>query len=547
MLQDARRGAFDVVIVEAVDRLARKLSDIASVHDELQFHRATLHAVNVGAITTMHVGMLGTMAQIFLGDLREKTKRGQLGRVLQGKSAAGKAFGYDVVEGNERGGRAINTPEAAIVTRIFTMFAQGVSPRTIARRLNEEGVPGPEGRLWQDTTIRGQKERGTGLLNNELYIGEMVWNRCSYVKDPRTGKRVARPNLVSQWERMQVPDLRIVSDELWQAVKSRQEQTTFAMERDESGQAMNRAHRRRFLLSGLLTCGCCGGGYTIMAKDRYGCSGHRSKGLCVNDRTISRQEIEGRILKAIKQNLLTPELVAEFTRAYSEEVNRLVQEAGAEEAEVGARMAGVQRKIDGMMRAIEDGLYQPSMKARLAKLEAEKAGLIGRQQSPRILSRISVHPSLATVYAKKVEELETLLDDVDQRNEAMELIRSMIAGRVRCRGSDGAGLEAILSGDLARILVLCQAGSGSPPQQDTPGAFAFGGVLSFWLRGHATILNCCSCGRNSEFEAPCSYLGGCKDLKPPRLAKPDRQQSCACREFVTLSRPEPVLVKFRLS
>lgn len=48
----------------------------------------------------MHVGMLGTMAQIFLGDLREKTKRGQLGRVLQGKSAAGKAFGYDVVEGN---------------------------------------------------------------------------------------------------------------------------------------------------------------------------------------------------------------------------------------------------------------------------------------------------------------------------------------------------------------------------------------------------------------------------------------------------------------
>jgi site-specific DNA recombinase len=147
MLAEARRGSFDAVIVEAVDRLARKLADIAGVHDELSFHRASLHAVNVGAITTMHVGMLGTMAQIFLSDLRSKTKRGQLGRVLQGNSAAGKAFGYDVVEGTERGGRTINQAEARIVERIFTMFASEVSPRVIARRLNEEGVPGPEGRL----------------------------------------------------------------------------------------------------------------------------------------------------------------------------------------------------------------------------------------------------------------------------------------------------------------------------------------------------------------------------------------------------------------
>jgi site-specific DNA recombinase len=229
LLAEARRGSFNVVIVEAMDRLARKLADIAGVHDELSFHRTTLHAVNAGAITTMHVGMLGTMAQIFLGDLRAKTKRGQLGRVLQGRSAAGKAFGYDVVDTVERGGRTINSGEAKIVERIFSMFAQGVSSRTIARRLNEAGVAGPDGRVWQDTMIRGQKDRGTGLLNNELYIGEMVWNRCSYVKDPRTGKRVARPNPVSQWEPMPVPDLQIIPNELWQAVKQRQERLGFEL------------------------------------------------------------------------------------------------------------------------------------------------------------------------------------------------------------------------------------------------------------------------------------------------------------------------------
>ena len=88
-----------------------------------------------------------------------------------------------------------------------------------------------------------------------------------------------------------------------------------------------------------------------------------------------------RILKALKQNLLTPELVAEFTRAYQEEVNRLTKEASGRAAEVEAKLAGVQRKIDGIMRAIEDGLYQPSMKARLTELEGEKAALVATVQT----------------------------------------------------------------------------------------------------------------------------------------------------------------------
>lgn len=99
LLVEAQRGKFDVIVVEALDRLSRKLSEIARLHDELQFRRIRLHAVSLGRIETMHVGMLGTMAQIFIADLREKTRRGQLGRILQGRAAAGKAFGYDAVAG----------------------------------------------------------------------------------------------------------------------------------------------------------------------------------------------------------------------------------------------------------------------------------------------------------------------------------------------------------------------------------------------------------------------------------------------------------------
>ncbi len=181
------------------------------------------------------------------------------------------------------------------------------------------------------------------------------------------------------------------------------------------------------------------------------------QGHCTNDRTISRREIEARILKALKQNLLTPELVAEFTRAYQEEVNRLAKEASGRAAEVEAKLAAVQRRIDGIMRAIEDDLYQPSMKARLTELEAEKAILISSRDTSVTLPNVSVHPNLAAVYRRKVEELETLLEETEHKDEAMELIRSLIE-KIELTPKEGGGVEALLHGDLARILNLCSTG-----------------------------------------------------------------------------------------
>ena len=99
----------------------------------------------MGLVTTMHVGLLGTMAQLYLSDLKEKTRRGLLGRVLQGKAAGGRAYGYRAIAG-DTGSRRIDEAEAAVVRRIFRLYATGTSPNAIARRLNGEGVPGPDGR-----------------------------------------------------------------------------------------------------------------------------------------------------------------------------------------------------------------------------------------------------------------------------------------------------------------------------------------------------------------------------------------------------------------
>jgi hypothetical protein len=136
------------------------------------------------------------MNALFLKDLADKTHRGLRGRVEGGKSAGGLCYGYRVVKsltgGTVRTGeREIEPTEAAFVERIFREFVAGVAPKAIAKRLNRDGIAGPFGGTWSPSTIHGNSKRGTGILNNELYVGRLIWNRLRFVKNPDTGKRIS--------------------------------------------------------------------------------------------------------------------------------------------------------------------------------------------------------------------------------------------------------------------------------------------------------------------------------------------------------------------
>ncbi len=212
LLEDARRGAFDIVVAEALDRLSRDQEDVAGLLKRLRFAGVRLFTLAEGEIGELHVGLKGTMNALFLKDLADKTRRGLEGRVRQGRSGGGLCFGYELAREHDargepvRGGRKIKPAEAAVVRRIFAEFASGRSPRAIAQRLNAERIAGPKGRTWGPSTIYGNWRRGTGVLNNELYIGRLVWNRQGFIKDPATGKRQPRPNPVEEWIRQEVPE-----------------------------------------------------------------------------------------------------------------------------------------------------------------------------------------------------------------------------------------------------------------------------------------------------------------------------------------------------
>jgi site-specific DNA recombinase len=188
---------------------------------------------------------------------------------------------------------------------------------------------------------------------------------------------------------------------------------------------------------------------------RYGCAGHRSKGICGNDRTIARQAIETRVLMGLKHHLLAPDLFEAFARAYQEDCAKRMRELGTTRAGLESRLAQVERKIAATIRAIEDGLYQPIMRERMVALEAEKARLVAELAAKPDAAPVALHPNLPVLYRKKVEELEAVLADPELGAEAMEAIRAMITRIVLTPGADG-GMEAVLEGDLARILAICE-------------------------------------------------------------------------------------------
>jgi site-specific DNA recombinase len=463
LLADAEGRRFDVIVCEAIDRLGRKLSDVADLFDRLTFARVQLHTTGQGPITQMHIGIMGTMAQMMLSETGDKVRRGQLGRARAGRIPGGLAYGYEVVNpppgATEAGERRIKPEEATVVRRIFNEYAVGRSPRHIAAALNAEGVRGPDGRSWIDTTIRGQVDRGTGLLNNTLYIGRLSWNRCSYIKDPRTGRRIARVNPHEKWEEVEVPELRIIDDALWQRVKQRQLAVRTEIGRDGTGNALNRSHRREFLLSGLLVCGCCGGGYTIVAQDRYGCATRRSKGTCANAKTIRRQSIEARVLGALKDRLLTPDLVDEFVRAFETELATLQRDALGTQARVHREMGDIERRLQGVLRAVENGAWNDSIRTRLTELEGRKAVLqqqLADAEHPP--PRIHLSANAADIYRSRVADLEASLNNAEIKTEAAEALRLLIERIVLTPDAAAAdGLAATLHGELATILRLASA------------------------------------------------------------------------------------------
>ena len=212
-----------------------------------------------GEISELHVGLKGTMNALFLKDLADKTRRGLRGRVEAGQVGRWPATATtSCASSARRRADARRAPHQRGRGRDRPPHLPRLRRRQVAARDRLAAQQGGRSRparhgLGADHHPR-QADRGTGILNNELYIGRLVWNRLRYIKDPETGKRVSRPNPAKRSGRPGVPELRIVDDDLWEAVKARQAALRSARNGTQRPGYWDR-RRPRSLLSGLMKCG----------------------------------------------------------------------------------------------------------------------------------------------------------------------------------------------------------------------------------------------------------------------------------------------------
>jgi site-specific DNA recombinase len=335
--------------------------------------------------------VIGWKDEAYLDDLRDKTRRGLAGQARRGFSAGGKTFGYrtepvpDPTRTDPHGipktlgyRRTIRAGEAAVVHCIFSLYASGWSTKKIARLLNREKVPAPRSKHgWTWTAIYGNPTLKTAILNNPLYIGQVIWNKFQWEKDPETGKRIPRVRPREEWIIQTDESLRIIPQDVCERAKERQKSSA----KNHEAQS-----HPKYLFSGLLVCGICGAKFIMRDKGFYTCSFHHNRGpeICSNSLTVKREFAERVLIKAIRQ-LFAPRAIAYLSKQVNEALKgeiRRRQIPQEDRRQLEADLQVALAELDNIRTAIKRGLSGNLTRELISQAEAKVRGLTDRLATP---------------------------------------------------------------------------------------------------------------------------------------------------------------------
>ena len=195
---------------------------------------------------------------------------------------------------------------------------------------------------------------------------------------------------------------------------------------------------------------------------RLACSRHRRGGACENAGWIDGQAIEARVLAGLKEKLLAPNLVAAFIEEFERELKLAQRQATGAARELRARMQACERQIANVVAVVSEGRSNPALLKRLDQLEAELVELKGKLTTlpTQAVGEVVRLPVGAEIYRRKVESLETALQDEAIRPEAIEILRSIMERIVVTPMAEG-GLRVELYGDIARLITADEPTSAS--------------------------------------------------------------------------------------
>ncbi len=370
---------FDVILIEDTSRLSRDLGDSLRITKQLKFDGVRVVFVSQGIDSDSEqfevlLATHGIVDSLYIRELAKKVYRGMEGRALKGLHTGGRCFGYRNQPIEDPGktdsyGRpvivgvrlVVEEAEAETVRRIFKLYASGNSLKRIAKLLNAKRVASPRpqtgriSRSWCPSSIRG-------MLRNDRYRGMVFWGKTRKVRVPKTGKRIKRQRAPTEWIMQELPEQRIVSDELWEQVDQRREQVKrlYANAGRKAGLLRGRTASLPYLFSGLLRCGQCGASLTIVSgrgKNRtasYGCPLNAQRGeiVCSNSLRIRRDVLEKRLLEKLQTEVLRPEVVEYTLERFEKELLKALDNLGGELE----RMRRQKRKLEVEINRLAEGL-----------------------------------------------------------------------------------------------------------------------------------------------------------------------------------------------
>ncbi len=399
LCEDARTKLFDTVVIYDISRGSRDVSDWFGFRKQMAVLGIQVVSVEdkIGDIMNP-ADYLTELITVGLGQHHVLTSRQKSMDSIATKAKTGQFLGgtpnlgYDIIDGQY----VINQSEAAVVRKIFSMYADGKSYSEILATIG---------------TIYGKRGRPLGknslhyLLKNERYIGVYTWCKRHVKIMGKWAGGVPNENAV----RIENAIPRIIDNTTWERVQKRMS--------DRKHRAVNKA-KREYLLSGLIECADCGATYIGHTSTnsrgystRYYCCGNKYRTHSCSSKNINADEIETFVVQNLKMYLLGLNF-EKMAQKIADRVNNASPDLSAERKE----LADVNAKIANGTKAILNGLDYPELQSEMFKLRVRKSEL------EDILSRSS---KKNPVSAEKIAELfQYSVDNWD--TDLKNILKSMI-------------------------------------------------------------------------------------------------------------------------
>lgn len=343
LLMDSTKKQFQAVLVYSINRFGRNMYD--SVLNEQKLKKVGVKILSAteqfseGAAGNMHRNMMMAFAQFYSDDLSEKVKDAMVANAAKGKFNGGTIpLGY---KNNGENVLVVDEERAAIVTKIFEMYADGCRVVDIADYLNERQIRTASGALFNKNSLHS-------ILKNKKYIGIYTYDEVEIADG--------------------IP--RIVSDELFYRVAE-------ILERNKKNAGHNKA-KIEYLLTTKLFCGHCRAPMVgVSAKSKtgriyyyYSCNNSRLK-IC-HKKNAPKEKIEDLVIKKCRE-LLTDDNIAKIAKEVA-----AATEAAQDKSEqiyLKRKLKEIDKAIENLMRALESGQNIDLISERITAKRKERTGI----------------------------------------------------------------------------------------------------------------------------------------------------------------------------